>query len=213
MLLQSEEEWVCVNWSLQISCKHHFDFASCQQILDAQVWQLGPLGERVGSNEVGKLVDTCTLGFLFSLTLLTFYSFGFTFIAGFNVRFHYVIVALQSVYFSKEAEGLGSPVCCKLFERFLQPIDFLLAKTDARPLIDVALSHQILYSSNRSTCIAIITSIFTCLDWFGKKFLCFIYIRLLFLSKVHIGSDFLNLEVFVELKTMSDEIRNLLELV
>jgi hypothetical protein len=77
----------------------------------------------------------------------------------------------------------------------------------------VALSHQILYSSNRSTCIAIITSIFTCLDWFGEKFLCFIDIRLLFLSKVHIGSDFLNLEVFVELKTMSDEIRNLLELV
>ena len=161
MLFLSEEEWVCVNWSLQISREHHFDFASCQQILYAQVWQFGPLGERVGSNEVGKLVDTCTLGFLVSLTLLTFYSFGFPFITGFNVRFHYVIVTLQSVYFSKETEGLSSPISCKLFERFLQPIDFLLAKTDARPLIDVALSHQVLYSSNRSTCIAIITSFFT----------------------------------------------------
>ena len=44
VLLLSEEEWVCVNWSLQISREHHFDFSSCQQILDAQVWQFGPLG-------------------------------------------------------------------------------------------------------------------------------------------------------------------------
>ena len=60
------------------------------------------------------------------------------------MSFYDVVVLLGSVDLSEEADRFATKIASQLFDRLLQPISLLLTETDASPLIDPRLFHEVL---------------------------------------------------------------------
>lgn len=165
VLLLSKEERICEDRAFQIPSEHHFDIARRLKILETEVWQLRPLAKRVVRNEVSEFVNSLALGFLFGLTLS---AFRLSLFSTLDISLNDVVVLIQPVDFSKEAERLGCSISCKLFERFLEAVGFLLAKANTRPLINLTLSHQVLHSAHWRAGIRFFASLFACLGLFRE---------------------------------------------
>ena len=95
-------------------------------------------------HKVDQLVDTCAgsldhrIGFTFLRR-----RFGILVLTD-TLSLHDVVVFLGTVDLSEEAERLATKVGCQLLDRLLQPVGLLLAETDASPLEDTSLLHQVL---------------------------------------------------------------------
>ena len=101
--------------------------------------------------KVDQLVDTCACSFEKRIGLSFFISwFIFVLLLTNTLSLYDIVVPLGTVDLTEETKRFASKIVCKLLDRLLQSISLLLTETDASPLIDTGLFHEVLnLSPNR----------------------------------------------------------------